>query len=129
MRLTEELVARVPPHRGESGRLAGRNDLPHGCRAHRGGAEPADGGAALRRGLDLRLRLADLEPRIRLCRGTAGHHSWMAEVVLYRLDQALPRHAGTGPGSCCCAGRRAASVAELIAHVAAEVQHHAEHVG
>lgn len=28
MRLTEQLVARVPPHSGESGRLAGRNDLP-----------------------------------------------------------------------------------------------------
>jgi cation transport protein ChaC len=28
MRLTEDLVARVPPHSGESGRLAGRSDLP-----------------------------------------------------------------------------------------------------
>ena len=28
MRLTEALVARVPPHSGESGRLAGRSDLP-----------------------------------------------------------------------------------------------------
>jgi cation transport protein ChaC len=28
MRLTEHLVARVPPHSGESGRLAGRSDLP-----------------------------------------------------------------------------------------------------
>lgn len=28
MRLTEHLVARVPPHTGESGRLAGRSDLP-----------------------------------------------------------------------------------------------------
>jgi cation transport protein ChaC len=28
MRLTEELVALVPPHSGESGRLAGRSDLP-----------------------------------------------------------------------------------------------------
>jgi glutathione-specific gamma-glutamylcyclotransferase len=28
MRLTESLVARVPPHSGESGRLAGRDDLP-----------------------------------------------------------------------------------------------------
>ena len=28
MRLTEQLVARVPPHSGESGRLAGRSDLP-----------------------------------------------------------------------------------------------------
>jgi cation transport protein ChaC len=28
MRLTEHLVARVPPHSGESGRLAGRDDLP-----------------------------------------------------------------------------------------------------
>jgi cation transport protein ChaC len=28
MRLTEHLVARVPPHSGDSGRLAGRSDLP-----------------------------------------------------------------------------------------------------
>ena len=28
MRLTEQLVARVPPHSGESGRLTGRSDLP-----------------------------------------------------------------------------------------------------
>ena len=28
MRLTEDLVARVAPHTGESGRLAGRGDLP-----------------------------------------------------------------------------------------------------
>ena len=28
MRLTEQLVARVPPHNGASGRLEGRSDLP-----------------------------------------------------------------------------------------------------
>lgn len=40
MRLTEELVRRVPPHAGESGRLADRDDIPSD-------AEYADGVAAL----------------------------------------------------------------------------------
>jgi hypothetical protein len=43
MRLTEHLVARVPLHNGESGRLAGRSDLPSD-------AEYAAAVAALRTG-------------------------------------------------------------------------------
>ena len=66
MRLTPELVARVPPHTGETGMLAGRTDRPTDADYEQVAAALLAEQTRLWRDLDFRLRLADLEPRFRL---------------------------------------------------------------
>jgi hypothetical protein len=66
---------------------------------------PPQGPPCKWRGLDLRLRLAHLGARVRLCRGASRPRPGLAPVVLPRLGAALPwhartarHHAGTRPG-------------------------------